>query len=287
MPVAYNPTEFWNVLFAQTGSAIPKALPSSMAMLPLAVAAQVFNHYEYVSDPDLTSVLLPISLLVGLLMSLRITDAFGKWNRASGHVLAMHAVIRNTISKLLAYVVCPPERMDELTPQLEEIRRLLVLAAVLIKKHVRGESKFEEEAKRGLITAEEVHSLQKVVFTVSCLDGKKDKYPPRNRVSFVIDLLHRETFNLHRTGFIGSFNHHLAIDAGIEQLSALLEECEHLGVTLLPIPYAQASALVRFSAPTSRRCIAAPARAPAGLLASCFRDSASSCCFLIQFSAIV
>ena len=160
MPIAYDPTDFWRVLFSRTGSALPAALPRALIMLPLAALAQVGYHYEFITQ-DATPVLLPISLLVGLLTSFRITDAYGKWNRASGHVLHMHKVIRETMSKLLAYIVVPPDhRQRELRPRLEEIRRLLVLAAVLIKKHVRGEYSleydFKDELKRSLVTEMEV-----------------------------------------------------------------------------------------------------------------------------------
>ena len=155
MPIAYEPTSFWTVLFARTGSAIPAALPRSLSLLPLAAAAQLCFHYEVITT-DGTPLLLPTSLLVGLLTSFRINDAFGKWHRASGLVLDMHSAIRETMSKLLSYVVVTPERRAELHPRLVEIRRLLVLTAVLIKKHVRGETKFEAELKRSLITEAEV-----------------------------------------------------------------------------------------------------------------------------------
>ena len=155
VPIAYDPTDYRRVLFARAGSALPEAVPRSLFVLPLAVGAQLCYHYDVYTE-DITPVLLPISVLVGLLTSFRITDAFGKWNRASRNVLQMHQVIRETMSKLLAFVRPPTEGDAELEPRLEEIRRLLVLAAVMIKKHVRSDSKFDDELKRGLVTDHEV-----------------------------------------------------------------------------------------------------------------------------------
>ena len=71
----------------------PSPAPASHHPLPVHLQPhQTFYHFDVITTEkvDTDGILLPISLLVGLLTSFRITDAFGKWNRASGLVLTMH-----------------------------------------------------------------------------------------------------------------------------------------------------------------------------------------------------
>ena len=114
----------------------------------------------------------------------------------------------------------------------------------MIMKHVRGDRAFDEELKRGLMTEEEVRWLTKEVMTISTLDAKRDKYPWRNRPSYAFDALYVETARLYRDKLFPSFNHHLAVDASISAMSELFEEVEHLGQTLIPLPYAQLNRVV-------------------------------------------
>ena len=182
MPIAYHPEHFARVLFARTGSALPRSLPRALCLLPLALLAQLLWEFEVLLE-DREHLLTAFSMLVGLMATFRLNDAYHKWNIASHLVLKLHARTRSIMSLLFCY--CGDGTpTEELEPRLERIRRLLVLAAVMIKKHVRGESDFGEELRTGLITEDEARVLKKDVVTMSNRDAKKDIFPWRNRPAF-------------------------------------------------------------------------------------------------------
>ena len=121
---------------------------------------------------------------------------------------------------------------------------LWVGRCVLIKKHVRMEKTFEDELRTGLITPEEVEHFTKAVCSYSVVDGKKDRYPSRNRPALVFHMLHQATTDLYKAGHFPSFNHHLGIEQDITVLSNIFEEIEYLGCTIIPLPYAQLTRVV-------------------------------------------
>ena len=244
MPIAYHPRHFLRVLLARQGSAIPRALLRSASLLPVAMLAQACWYFDWLHE-NTANVLTPFGVLVGLMSSFRLNDAYRKWHDASHLILQLHARSRTIMSLLFAYCgdgVCT----EELEPRFERIRRLLVLAAVMIKKHVRGERDFDDDLRSGLVTEEEAAFLKTEVVTVSKHDEKKDVWPWRNRPAFVFDELHRETVQLLRDKHFGfpspSFTG--SITASVSAMSDLFEEFEHLGMTLLPLPYAQLHRLV-------------------------------------------
>ena len=78
-------------------------------------------------------------------------------------------------------------------------------------------------------------------------DAKKDIFPWRNRPAFVFDALHQQTVKLLRDGLLPSFtspSFTASITHNINEMSDLFEEFEHLGLTLLPLPFAQLNRLV-------------------------------------------
>jgi len=239
MPVTYTPTHFWSVVFARTGSALPTVLPRSILLLPLAASA-VLAVDEKLLVRDYSGGMNGLATIVGLLTAFRLNDAYSKWNRASEQLLLLHAKTRDVLAKLCAYTGQQPEAV----PSIANVRRLLVLACVTIKMHIRGESDFSEHVECGLVTADEVAALTTSTCTKSVRDGKRDKFPSRNRPALVFHWAHAATSSMFRTGMLQTPNHHLAIESALTDTSAVFEEIEHLGVSVLPIAYAQLTRLV-------------------------------------------
>jgi len=234
MPVTYTPTHFWAVVFVYTGSALPTVLPRALLLTPVSALALILTEvgwleYDYSGSVD------GLAIIVGLLIAFRLQDAYSKWNSASKLVLMLHAKTREVLAKLCAYSGNAPLAV----PHIKDVRRLLVLACVTVKMHIRGESDFRDFLEVGLVTEEEVKKLTTRTCTKSTRDGKRDKFPSRNRPALVFHWAHEETSRMYRLGLLGTPNHHLAIEAALSQMSDIFEEIEHLGVTVLPIAYAQ------------------------------------------------
>ena len=66
LPTAYHPAHFARVLFARTGSALPRSLPRALCLLPLALLAQLLWEFEVLLE-DREHLLTAFSMLVGLM----------------------------------------------------------------------------------------------------------------------------------------------------------------------------------------------------------------------------
>lgn len=79
MPVAYAPMDFWHVVFARTGSALPKVFPRALGMTTLGVVAATLVHFDMMKiegEPiDLSQFHSEAGLIVGLLVSFRLNFA--------------------------------------------------------------------------------------------------------------------------------------------------------------------------------------------------------------------
>ena len=80
----------------------------------------------------------PFTVLLGMLIAIRIGDAFRKWQQADNLMQKMHQSSRNAIGKMVAYL--PPltggPEDERLTAAVMEVRRLLVLGCILIKMKI-------------------------------------------------------------------------------------------------------------------------------------------------------
>ena len=128
MPVAYDPLDFWGVLFSYRAGMV-KMMPRSLLLLPFAIGAACIEQWVDSEDYDflfdtLSGVKTPFTVLVGLVNSFRVNDAFTKWKGAARAVDMLHAFSKELISRLCAYVEPTPENQQAVF----EIRRLIVLA---------------------------------------------------------------------------------------------------------------------------------------------------------------
>ena len=239
MPIAYNPAHFWSVIFTRTGSKIPCIMHRVLVVYPSTIGAYLVERYtDYLDDTserELKHLLVPLSAVVSLLLAFRINDAFGKWNQAAHMVSNMQTSARCAMAMLIAYTPANPSKDAKLCADLLQIRRHLVLSCVMIRKHVRGEKDFKNELEWEVITKHEVELISKVVTSVSRGDGKKDKFPTKNRPALVFQWLHCATMELFREGKLPSPPHHMAIDSTIRTMSEMFEEVEHLGQTIAPL----------------------------------------------------
>ena len=242
MPIAYAHGRYWSVVFARTGSAFPSVFKRSFFFCVFAVTAVVLHWYfpECIQGFGGT-VLSPFQVMVAFIVGFRMNKSFGKYEAANEAVLDMHADTRKFFRRLMAYCDQGNAEVDE---TLIEIRRLLVLTCVMMKKHVRVESSFEEELMRGLITPDELKQLTKTIATEATNplgDGKSDKYPSRNRPSFATSLVQTKLVKLFRDGHMSSVPAPCiaGLDTLLDHVSDTVERIEFLGLTIAPLPYAQ------------------------------------------------
>ena len=191
MPVAYDPLNFWGVLFSPGG--MVRMIPRASLLLPFAIGAASLEEWgpegTKILYSSLDSMTIPFTMLVGLLTSFRVTDAFNKWKGAAKSVDMLHAFSKEVITRLCAF--CEPTA--ENLASVVEIRRLMVLGVVLLQKHVRGLDDFELELKSGLITTEELQQLTKDKLSICVNSGKKDRFPSKNRPAFAYMKCHQAT----------------------------------------------------------------------------------------------
>ena len=252
MPVYYQPRDFFRVAFNRPdrgSTTLYLASKRSLLVLPFAVGLTVLNYYELLNgleEYEYDKLLTPFTLLLGLVTAFRLNDAFHKWERAGEIIYTLHRELRMIIHRLCA---CMPPGDPDVDDKLVEIRRLLLLGCVLMKSHVRHEGAKEaldEVCNSGLLTAEERVRLTAVVTIADgpTGDGKKDKYPSRARPTFAFQEASVINHRLFASGKFSCPHAFWGIEDSIYTMASTFEDAEHLGTSLLPLPYAQLTRLL-------------------------------------------
>lgn len=136
----YDPKDYWHVVFARYGSGIPSILPRALMLMPYTAGIALLDHYGLMGDGEIVfdAIQAPFTVLLGMLIAIRISDAFRKWNEADDLMQQMHKSTRTAIGKMVAYL--PPltggPEEEQLTAAVLEVRRLLVLGCVLVKNKI-------------------------------------------------------------------------------------------------------------------------------------------------------
>jgi len=243
MPVAYDPLDFWGVVFSFRAGMIGM-MPRSALLLPFAIAAGCLeqwgaeDHDDYFVSMD--SMTGPFTVLVGLLTSFRVNDAYNKWKGAAKAVDMLHAFSKEVITRLCAYTEPTAENQESIG----EIRRCIVLGCVLLQKHVRGNDNFDDELKTGLLKPEELQQLTVDKLTICITNGKKDRFPSRNRPAFAYFKCHRATTAMARRKAFLAPPYHTSCDAALVKMNAVFDDVENLARTQIPLPYAQVGRFV-------------------------------------------
>ena len=249
----YDPKDYWHVVFARYGSGIPSILPRALMLMPYTVGIALLDHYNLMGDGDIVfdAIQAPFTVLLGMLIAIRIGDAFRKWNEADDLMQQMHKSTRTAIGKMVAYL--PPltggPEDEQLTAAVLEVRRLLVLGCILVKNKIyQDKSDLQECVECGLLKEAERKLLMKSVATIAdglTGDGKKDRFPSQNRLAFAFQEAHKVNSRLQRTGLAYNIPHtFIAVENSITQCSDLYEQFEHLQNTPIPLPYAQLVRLI-------------------------------------------
>ena len=138
MPIGYHPQHFWAVFFARTGSAWsePSVWWRSFSLLPIPISLALLHYFSIVTSAQMDDaqwlvqdISLPFSVLVGLMTSFRLSDAFRKWERASLLLLTMHQDMRSVMSQLCAYL---PGDEESVVARVKKVRRLLLLGCFCV-----------------------------------------------------------------------------------------------------------------------------------------------------------
>ena len=269
---AYVPSDFWRVIIARKGSALTKVLPRSFGVALVGCFPAVCVHYkdkllngigfEMFDVPN--QLVLPFGILVGLLLSFRMQNAFEKWQKANMCLLHMHAGTRKMITHLVtsaqraqtAAHPMPPAPMhrsrascaagcaafpsDEDRPRIEECRRLVLLWCVSVSKKTRGVKDYNDLLELGLLKPEEARVF-KMTATVS--GRKKDKFPTRNQPALVFQWLEREIQALFVKHKLQSTPIRAVMSTITHELGDVSKEVEYLEETILPLAYAQLTRL--------------------------------------------
>lgn len=269
----YIPSDFWKVIFARKGSAITKVLPRSVGVSLVGLVPAVCVNFKDQLQENIgfemfdvpNQLVLPFGILVGLLLSFRMQNAYEKWQKANECLLRMHAGTRKLIGQLVtstqhAHSVARPTPpatgpltppcaplaavfpSDEDRPRLEEIRRLVLLWCVTVSKHARGMKDYDELLENGLLKAEEARVF-KTTATISYNNRKEDKFPSRNRPALVFQWLEREVEALFVKHKLQSTPIRAMMTSITHSLGDVFEEVEYLEDTILPLAYAQLTRL--------------------------------------------
>ena len=246
----YDPHQFWRIVFARYGSGIPSILPRALLLMPYTTGIALLNHYDCMGEFGFEAIQAPFTVMLGMLIAIRIGDAFRKWQRADDLMQGMHQSSRTAIGKMVAYL--PPltggPEDERLVEAVLEVRRLLVLGCILIKIKIYEEkSDLAEQVACGLLLEEEQLLLTKKVATIAdgpLGDGKKDRYPSQNRLAFAFQEAHKVNSGLQSDGAYNVPHTFMAVEAAITECSSLYEEFEHLHNTPIPLPYAQLVRLI-------------------------------------------
>ena len=78
---------------------------------------------------------------MALLLAFRMSDAHSKWQSAEYSAMELIFTARLTLSKACAYCVHAPAAEASLI----QLYRLLVLAVIMMQKHIHGDRQFDEE----------------------------------------------------------------------------------------------------------------------------------------------
>ena len=253
MGIAYDPESFWGVLFARSGSAIPKVTKRVLICVAWSAGLCVLQHYELFESSDggklaYSSCIGFLAIFIGILSSFRLNDAFGRWATGNQLTLQLHGNVAEICAKLIAYLPADnPECLEELL----EMRRLMVLACVLLKMHVREEKDFSPMLECELLTKDEHARMTSVVATIASQpggDGKKDRYPSRNRPVFVFTKMRQHTMMMWRKGRFPNLAPLFSsqVEAPLNAFGTIFEEIEFLAMSQPPLAYAQLCRLVLF-----------------------------------------
>ena len=242
MPVGYSPRSFFAVAFSREGNTTwLLALPRSLLLLPASIALAVLDHYQVLGplgELQLTVLITPFTLLLGLVTAFRLNDSFKKWDRAGQLTLELHQKTRTVCSRLCSFL---PADDPAVVESVLEIRRLVLLGCVLIKQHVRNERDLDGLVQCGLLMDSEKQRLSQTVTLADgpTGDGKKDKYPSKSRPNFAFQEASTLNHNLMRAKHFSCPHTFWGIETSLSALSDILEDSEHLAISLLPLPYAQ------------------------------------------------
>ena len=199
--VVYDPEQIFRMLIQREGSAVfrIRVLRRALALVPVAVLACTLNSRDGMSAQVPASLLNVLSLLVAFLLSVRLNDAYTKWEAAARATERLMCVSNSILTRLTAFTLIEGAPNTALTMRLVRIRRLLVLCNVLIKKHVRSEKDLDHEKFLGLIQEEELTRF-KAHATRNATDGKVDKFPSRNRFAAMLQLIMADAASMYRSG---------------------------------------------------------------------------------------
>jgi predicted membrane chloride channel (bestrophin family) len=146
---------FFEYIFFASFSSLPIALWNSLLIAPAPLLAYGLHWYfGFSADPTL---LTPLSVLVGLMLSARINEAYGKYRRAYDIFNKLDLRVSQCIQRLIAYTPRPRRDESEVVSLRETLRRHLLLACCLMMQSLR-DHKYLDELRLfpGLLTAEEV-----------------------------------------------------------------------------------------------------------------------------------
>eukprot|EP00326_Haptolina_ericina_P032402 CAMPEP_0181246406 /NCGR_PEP_ID=MMETSP1096-20121128/43983_1 /TAXON_ID=156174 ORGANISM="Chrysochromulina ericina, Strain CCMP281" /NCGR_SAMPLE_ID=MMETSP1096 /ASSEMBLY_ACC=CAM_ASM_000453 /LENGTH=463 /DNA_ID=CAMNT_0023343233 /DNA_START=1 /DNA_END=1392 /DNA_ORIENTATION=+ len=184
-----------------------------------------------------SSLIQPLTMLVGFLTALRVNDAYNKWMKGSKVANDLAAESKFLMTRVCNYV----EYSEQAEHYLLKLKRMMVLACVCIRKHVRGEKEndFEPELRCGLITKLELAEMTNIKMMFSAIDNKGDRFPSKHRPAYAFYKMHEITAKLARSGLLHPPPYHLACDAAIQRMSNTFDHVEMIGKTQMPLPYAQ------------------------------------------------
>jgi len=246
MPVGYDTESFFAITLSLNLETWKWALPRALLLTPVSIVLALLDdrgHLDFLDDRGITlatNVTGPFVVLLGLILSFRLGDAFRKWERAGQLVLSLHSEARTAVMQLCNYL---PKGKPDVDFRMQEIRRYLVLGCVLLKAHVRDEDKgvLEECKACGLLDDADLESLRRIATVADgpTGDGKQDKFPTRGRPAFAFSRASAINHSLLVDGHYRIPHTFVRVETSLEAMANQFEAAEHLATSIVPLPYAQ------------------------------------------------
>ncbi|KAL1504974.1 hypothetical protein AB1Y20_008740 [Prymnesium parvum] len=240
--VLYNPEHAWRLICQLSGSPMRSVVLARALVLTLVALASCLL-FEYARDFTFQipgAIITALSILVAVLVSSRVSDAYSKWEQGAKATEKLLCVSNSLMARLTAYILVAEDDVTTSRDKAEllaRIRRLLVLSVVLIKKHARSEKDLEYETFIGLIQPTELKLFTSPA-TVNLIDGKKDKYPSRNRFAGILQLIMSEAAVMYWSGILKPEMFADTVST-LQRLEDVFEEFNYMSEYIMPFSYAQ------------------------------------------------
>lgn len=237
MVVEYDHESHWTILLQLHGSALPRSAKRCQVSVLMSILATTLQYCEvWQGNPGLSLLYQGTGLIIGLIMSFRLSHSYSKWSAGVEAVTQLANASRNLVAMMCGYIKQPDKKLQI---EMTTFRRKVILMCVLLMKHVREDKDLHDIVKKGLLTVQEGDVFVNQKLTYSGDDPKKDRFPTKARVALVCQECRKMTTEWLHAGIFAAPHQWNQMEGQLNDLMKTFEGIEILKCSQLPFPYAQ------------------------------------------------